>query len=165
MLTASKCDSEEDDYSSDDPSSVCDYILNTCGDNFYATKQECQTDLATMDECRLECALDQNQCDIMDQCLWWAVGYDGEVDNYCGPGNDTDTGSYTDMAGCASAECSMENSACNANADCIGIYEQCYPICADITCLFDCANNNFPNGITDHDNLYTCLENNCSAFL
>jgi hypothetical protein len=165
VLTASKCD--DNDYSSDDPSSVADYIFDKGCDYLYDNRDVAEENLKEMDECRLECVLHQSSCDIMDQCLWWNIGYDGKVDDYCKDDDDgdDDDDSYTNLEACVAAECPSQAAACQANTECTGIFENCYPGCADLNCVAVCAQDNYPNGISDHDVLYSCMASECSTYM
>lgn len=169
FLLAVECgDGDGGSPDTDDPESVCDYLMNKC-ETLYDTRQLCIDDVKTMDECRLECAVDISDCESIDQCLWWGLGNKGEADDYCDDGagsgdSDVDSDADTDetFEECSERACPTQNAACGANADCVSIFEVCYPQCAsDMDCIALCALD-YADGIEDHDALFSCLQLNCS---
>ena len=56
---------------------------------------------------------------------------------------------------CAQDACSVELDACNANADCLSLY-QCLQLCSDAACESSC-NIQFSLGVTDYEAAQACL--------
>lgn len=162
LISASKCDDDGDGVDPDSASSICDHVMDLCGDDFFdGDKEACIDAVDPLESCRKECAADQDSCDTVDQCLWWSLGYDGAVDDYCEPGS----GSYASLEECAQGECSWQNTACDQNWECTGIFDDCMASCSDWDCVETCANANYSGGIEDFNSLWTCLGNYCADFL
>jgi len=161
---AAKCDDSDDEVDIDDPESVCDYLIDLCGDKLYdGSLSACEADVESMPTCRRECATDHDDCDSVDQCLWWEIGYDGAGDSYCSDGNGG--GGPADMEDCANTNCSWQFDACGLNGDCSRIFDDDLANCSDWDCVESCANASYPAGIEDFNTLWTCLNESCAEFL
>lgn len=161
LLTANKCD-DGNSVDADSPSSICDHVMDLCGNDFFdGDKDACVKAVSPLEKCRKECAADQKTCDTVDQCLLWNLGYGGVVDEYClGDGD----GDYNTLEECAIGECPSEQSSCNNNSSCTGIFDDCLSGCADWDCVDLCASTGYSGGIDDFTALWNCLGNSCSEF-
>lgn len=166
VLLGSTCDDGDTSFSADDPKSVCEHIFDQCGKEYYGGKTaDCVSDLKTMEQCRLEGVLDITDCELIHDCLYYSLDY-GIVTNYCTPDGKSKQnggGSGDSLEDCAKEKCASQNSACQANSDCVAIFEVCYPSCAqgDLNCIAACAMD-YLGGVNDHDALIACLEQQCS---
>jgi hypothetical protein len=92
-LFAACSDSGDTDVS--DPDAVCQTILGICDVYMGGDQAACVADITGMEDCRLECAVKQTDCDTLDQCLHWQLGAGGTADEYC-----SESAGGDDLAAC-----------------------------------------------------------------